>query len=99
MKADSPLAPSSSPTACARIVFPAPVSPVIAFRPGANASSASRIRTRFSIRSLRSKGLAVAAEEGVFGERRELAALLAEAYRHARAGRKRCDRVPVSEQR
>ena len=53
--AASPRAPSSSPIACARIVFPAPVSPVIAFSPGASASSASRIRTRFSMRRLRSK--------------------------------------------
>ena len=47
-------APSSSPIACAKIVLPAPVSPVTAFRPGANASSASRMRTRFSIRRRRS---------------------------------------------
>ena len=47
-------APSSSPIAWAKIVLPAPVSPVTAFSPGANDSSASRMRTRFSIRSLRS---------------------------------------------
>ncbi len=47
-------APSRSPIACAKIVFPAPVSPVTAFRPDANDSSALRIRTRFSIRRLRS---------------------------------------------
>ena len=34
---------------------PAPVSPVTAFSPGPNERSASRMRTRFSIRSLRSK--------------------------------------------
>ena len=50
----SPLAPSRSPIACARIVFPAPVSPVIAFSPGPSSSSASRMSTRFSIRSRRS---------------------------------------------
>ena len=50
----SPFVPSSRPTAWARIVFPAPVSPVIAFRPGESSSSASRISTRFSIRRRRS---------------------------------------------
>ena len=46
----SPFVPSRSPTAWARIVFPAPVSPVIAFRPGASSRSASRMSTRFSMR-------------------------------------------------
>ena len=50
----SPRAPSSSPTALERMVLPAPVSPVIAFRPASSSSSASRIRTRFSMRRRRS---------------------------------------------
>ena len=37
-----------------KIVLPAPVSPVSATSPGASSRSASRMRTRFSIRSLRS---------------------------------------------
>src|SRR5262249_52091255 len=40
----------------ARIVLPAPVSPVIALRPGAKSSSASRMSTRFSMRSRLSTG-------------------------------------------
>ena len=64
-------APSRRPIACARIVFPAPVSPVIAVRPAAGVSSPSRTRTRFSMRRLRSKGPAVAGEEGHFGQRGE----------------------------
>ena len=58
--------------------MPAPVSPVITFSPDANGSSASRIRTRFSIRRLRSKGVAVAVEEGHLGEQREQPAPVAE---------------------
>ena len=53
-EAASPFAPSRSPIACVRIVLPAPVSPVSASSPGASSRSASRIRTRFSIRSRRS---------------------------------------------
>ena len=53
ISAASPFAPSSRPTAFVRIVFPAPVSPVIAFRPGASSSSASRMRTRFEMRRVR----------------------------------------------
>ena len=50
----SPGAPSRSPTACARIVLPAPVSPVTALSPGAKARSASRMRTKLSMRRRRS---------------------------------------------
>ena len=57
--ASSPFVPSRRPTACARIVLPAPVSPVIAFSPGASSSSASRMSTRFSMRSRRSIGVIV----------------------------------------
>ena len=91
----SPLAPSRSPTACVRIVLPAPVSPVIAVRPAPGASSPSRTSTRFSIRRLRSKGPAVAAEERHLGERREQGALLADARDRARPrgrARRRGDR-------
>src|SRR5829696_2731770 len=52
--AASPRAPSRSPIAFDRIVFPAPVSPVIAFSAGSSSRSASRMRTRFSMRSRRS---------------------------------------------
>ena len=80
--------------------MPAPVSPVIAFSPDANGSSASRIRTRFSIRRLRSKGVAVAVEEGHLGEQREQRAPVAEADRGlpsgARARRPRCRRRSLS---
>ena len=85
-KPASPFAPSRRPIAWARIVFPAPVSPVIAFSPGPGSRSASRISTRFSIRSLRSKGLPVAAEEGRLGQVREEARLLAEPSDDALAG-------------
>ena len=53
-EAASPFAPRRSPIACVTIVLPAPVSPVRATSPGASSRSASRIRTRFSIRSRRS---------------------------------------------
>ena len=97
--AASPFAPSRRPIACARIVLPAPVSPVITFSPGANASSASRIRTRFSIRRLRSKGLAVAVEEGHLGQQREQARSLAEPRPSTAlpAGRELADRRAVGD--
>src|SRR5206468_4126168 len=93
----SPLPPSRSPIACARTVLPAPVSPVIAFRPGANDSSARRIRTRFSIRRLRSKGLAVPVEEGHLGEEGQQRAPLAEPHAGAATGRELPDRHPVGD--
>jgi hypothetical protein len=69
--------------AWARIVFPAPVSPVIAFRPGASSSSASRISTRFSIRSLASKVLLEPLEERRFGRRRQKRRALVQHTREA----------------
>src|SRR5438128_1767121 len=108
MKEASPRAPRRRPIAWARIVLPAPVSPVIAFSPAAKSSSASRISTRLSIRSRRStttmvvaapvgplrpgrswplepwlgrERLAVAAEEGRLGQRRQQAVPIAEADR------------------
>src|SRR4051812_1856983 len=95
----SPFAPSRSPIAWARIVLPAPVSPVIAFSPGASSSSASRMSTRFSIRSLRSKGVSVAPEEGHLRQRREQRPLRAEADEDVVAGGELADRVAVHEQR
>jgi hypothetical protein len=47
-----------------RIVVPAPVYPVFAFRPGAKRRSASRMRTRFSIRRARSMRPADATQTG-----------------------------------
>src|SRR4029453_18411074 len=76
----SPLAPSSSPIACARIVLPAPVSPVITFSPGPKDSSASLMSTRFSMRRLRSKRLAVAVEERHLWQQREQRALFSEPH-------------------
>src|SRR5580765_208846 len=63
------------------MVLPAPVSPVMTFKPGANGRSARRIRTRFSIRRLRSKGLSVAVEEGHLGQQRQQRAPPTELYR------------------
>src|SRR5204862_6471877 len=83
----SPFPPSRRPIAWARIVLPAPVSPVIAFRPGASDSSASRIRTRFSIRRLRSKGLAVPVEERHLRQQREQRPPLTQADRRLSTGR------------
>src|ERR671919_645010 len=97
MKDASPRAPRSRPTACARIVLPAPVSPVIAFRPGAKPSSAARMRTRFSIRSLRSKGVVVAAEEGRLRQARQEAAALVEPDGDLPTGWKLAEHVPVDE--
>src|SRR5688500_6132485 len=93
----SPFAPRRSPIAWARIVFPAPVSPVIAVRPVAGDSSPSRTRTRFSMRRLRSKGPAVAGEKRDLGERGEQRALIADAGDGSRTGRQVADPVPVDE--
>src|SRR4051794_27317409 len=95
----SPFAPSSRPSAWARIVLPAPVSPVIAFSPGAGSSSASRMRTRFSMRSLRTKGLPVPPEEGRLGKGREQAALGAEPHEDAPLGADRTHGMAVDEDR
>src|SRR3989442_2631320 len=48
--------PSSRSSAWARTVLPAPVSPVMAVRPGPRRSSARSISSRFSTRSSRSMG-------------------------------------------
>src|SRR5215213_11483132 len=93
----SPLEPSSSPIAWVRIVLPAPVSPVIAVSPAPGARSPSRTSTRFSIRRLRSKGPAVAAEERHLGQAREERALLPEPGDRAAAGAEVADLVPVDE--
>ena len=50
------LPPISRSSEWARTVLPAPVSPVIAFRPAPSRSSARSISSRFSIRSSRSTG-------------------------------------------
>src|SRR3954469_20947546 len=52
--------PSNRSSACASTVFPAPVSPVITFRPGSSRSSARSISRRFSTRSSRSMRRVVA---------------------------------------
>src|SRR4029453_4099113 len=95
--AASPFAASKRRIACARIVLPAPVSPVITFSPDANGSSARRIRTRFSIRRLRSKGFAVTVEEGHLGKQREQPASVAEADRGLPSGGELADHHAVGD--
>src|SRR5262245_23009023 len=95
--AASPRAPSSRPIACERIVLPAPVSPVMAFSPGASSSSASRMSTRFSMRSLRSKGLAVAMDEGRLRQDGEQRRAVAELNRDVRPRRQLRELVAVDE--
>ena len=53
--------PVSRSSECASTVLPAPVSPVITFRPSPKRSSARSIRRRFSIRNSRSTGSCLAA--------------------------------------
>src|SRR5204862_945036 len=45
------LPPISESSECAKVVFPAPVSPVITLRPPVNRSSARSISSKFSMRS------------------------------------------------
>src|SRR5688500_3069102 len=59
---------------CASTVLPAPVSPVIAFRPDPRRSSARSIRRRFSIRSSSSIAKEIAAEPDGFVRRLVLGA-------------------------
>ena len=92
--AASPRAPRRSPIACAKIVFPAPVSPVTALRPPARSSSASRMRTRFSIRRLRSKALAVTLHEARLGQGGEQRPVGPEAHHHPPAGARIGHTVP-----